>query len=61
MQQHTLIPPDWSPDEALRFCHFLDALYSAIWRAHGHAMNLHLDGIAAHDLEPTEDDHSKIF
>lgn len=61
MDHHPLIPPDWAPDDALRVCELLEALHTAIWRAHGHAMNLHLDGLAAPDDVHVEDDDSPLF
>ena len=62
MDHDTLIPQDWGPDEALRFCDFLDTLHSAIWRTHGRAMNLHLDGIAAREqAQADHDDDSALF
>lgn len=41
----SLIPDDWEPREALRFCAFLEILHDAIWRAHGTQMGLYLEGL----------------
>ena len=52
--------PDMTPEEALRLCDLLDALHATIWRVHGRAMNVHLEGLEASLLERPDDD-SDIF
>lgn len=51
-----LLPPELTPEDALRLCDLLEALHTAIWRAHGTAMNLHLDGLEARHEALSEDD-----
>lgn len=42
--------PALTPDEALLVLHILDRIHDAIWAAHGHAIELRRDELAA--LEP---------
>lgn len=39
--------PALSADQALLLVHILDRIHDAIWRAHGHAMQLRRDELAA--------------
>jgi hypothetical protein len=55
MTLHDLGFPELTPEEALRLCDILDALHTMVWRAHGLAMNLHLEGLDMPLLEPDDD------
>ena len=39
--------PALTADQALLLVHLLDRIHDAIWRAHGHAMQLRRDELAA--------------
>ena len=44
MNINDILPPTLEPADALRLCDLLDAVQTAIWRVHGQAINLLLEG-----------------